>query len=221
MKRVLPFIIVAAVAVAAVGSGVFLYRAKIAAAGPKPDARNADKGSADGHVLGSAAAPVTLEEFGDFQCPPCGRLSEPINELQKDFGSKLKVVYRNFPLAVHRHAREAAAAAEAAGLQGKFWQMHDLLFREQAVWSKADDAVSLFNAYAGMIGLDLDRFKKDMQSPEVEERITTDQKRGSDIGVRNTPTLFLNNEALSPEILDPQKLRSVVGEAVKDKKPSS
>src|SRR6202023_2699368 len=100
---------------------------------------------------------------------PCDNLAEPINQLQKQYN--LRVIYRNFPLPVHEHAKEAAYAAEAAGRQGRFWQMHDLLFREQAVWSKSTDARALFNAYAGMLQLDLDRFRKDMDSNEVQQQV--------------------------------------------------
>src|SRR4029077_80833 len=115
-------------------------------------------------------APVTLDEFGDFECPPCGKLSEPINELERDFNPKLRVVFHHFPLPNHKYAGQAACAAEAAGLQGKFWQMHDELYREQAVWANSSDARSIFNAYAAYIGLDAQRFKTDMDSDEVKAR---------------------------------------------------
>lgn len=221
MRRYLPFVIVIAVGLTAVGTGTALYRARRPAIPSTKQASSETEAGDSVHALGPADAPVTLEEFADFQCPPCGKLSEPINQLQREYGSKLRFVFRNFPLGMHQHAREAAMAAEAAGLQGKFWQMHDLLFSEQAVWSKLDDIHSLFDAYAGMIGLNLERFHKDMQSAEVAARISIDQKHGSVIGVRNTPTLFLNNQALSPEVLDPTKLRAVVSEAMKEKQPSS
>src|SRR5437660_11541016 len=135
MKRYLPFVIVALVGLLAVGGGAFLYRSKQSAnPPPKISKTEAETGGQVVHVLGPDNAAVTLEEFGDFQCPPCGRLSEPINQLQKQYN--IRVIYRNFPLPIHAHAKEAACAAEAASRQGKFWQMHDLLFKEQAVWSQ-------------------------------------------------------------------------------------
>ena len=144
MKRSAPFIIVIAVALLAIGGGAFFYRKKSAA---NPTLRisktETEKPGEIVHVLGPADAVVTLEEFGDFQCPPCGRLSEPINQLQKQYN--LRVIYREFPLPIHAHAKDAAYAAEAAARQGRFWQMHDLLYREQAVWSKSTDARALFN----------------------------------------------------------------------------
>jgi len=220
MRRYAPFIIVGLVAVAAIGSGTFLYRAK-RAANPqlKISKETGEQGGESAHVLGPADATVTLEEFGDFQCPPCGRLSEPINQLQKQYN--LRLIYRNFPLPVHEHAKEAAYAAEAAGRQGRFWQMHDLLYREQAVWSKATDARALFNAYAGMLQLDLDRFKNDLDSSEVQERVEMDSHRGAAIGVQNTPTIFINNEAVPGNQSNPDGVTQLVEAALKKNKPSS
>jgi protein-disulfide isomerase len=220
MKRSLPFIIVIVVGLVAVGGGTYLYQTKKSAGVPlkisKPES------TAPGeivHSLGPENAPVTLEEFGDFQCPPCGRLSEPINQLQKQYN--IRLIYRNFPLPMHRYAREAAFAAEAAGRQGKFWEMHDLLFKEQEVWGHSNDARALFQAYAGMLQLDLSRFRNDMDSPEVQQKVELDQRRGSEIGVKTTPTLFLNNQAIPPSDTNPDKLPALVENAVKSGKPSS
>jgi formate-nitrite transporter family protein len=220
MKRYFPFIIVSLVALLAVGGGAFLYRSK-RAANPtlKISKTETERPGETVHVLGPADAAVTLEEFGDFQCPPCGKLSEPINQLQKQYN--LRVIYREFPLPIHAHAKEAAYAAEAAARQGRFWQMHDLLYREQAVWSKSSDARALFNAYAGMLQLDLDRFKKDMDSTEVQHKVEVDQRRGADIGVKNTPTIFINNEAVPGPQSNPDELPALVEAALKKAKPSS
>ena len=171
------------------------------------------------HILGNPDAPVTLEEFGDFQCPPCGTLSGPINQLEQDYRPRLRVIFRHFPLTMHRHAREAALASEAAGRQGRFWQMHDVLYREQAVWSEAADVRPLFDTYAGMLGLKIDRFKKDMESEEVNRRVTADQLRGTALGVTITPTLFVNNRALPNASLSPATLRAAVEAAMNIKSP--
>lgn len=220
MRRYTPFIIVGLVAALALGSGTFLYRAKRAANPPLKISKAAgEQGAESVHVLGPPDAAVTMEEFGDFQCPPCGRLSEPISQLQKQYN--LRFIYRNFPLPVHEHAKEAAYAAEAAGRQGRFWQMHDLLFREQAVWSKSPDARTLFNAYAGMLQLDLGRFKQDIESGEIQRQVDADKQRGTVIGVTNTPTIFLNNQAVPPAQLNPESLAAAVEAAMKSPKPSS
>src|SRR5437763_11278075 len=219
MRRYAPFVIVGLVAAIAVGGGTVFYHKKLAANPPLKISKESGDTKEAGHVLGPADAPVTLEEYGDFQCPPCGKLSEPINQLQKQ--RNLRVVFRNFPLPMHAHSREAACAAEAAGLQGRFWQMHDLLFKEQSVWSNAPDVRSLFTAYAGMLQLDVEQFKRDMDSPAVTQTIQADQQRGAGIGVQTTPTIFLNNQAVPPDQLMPDKFPGFVETALKNAKPSS
>ena len=219
MRRYAPFIIVGLIAAIAVGGGTIFYRKKLAANPTLRITKEAGDSKETGHVLGPADAPVTVEEYGDFQCPPCGKLSEPINQLQKQHN--LRVIFREFPLAMHAHAREAASAAEAAGLQGRFWQMHDLLFKEQSVWSNAPDVRALFTAYAGMLQLDVEQFKRDMDSPAIMQTIQADQQRGAGIGVQTTPTIFLNNQAVPPDQLMPDKFSGFVETALKNAKPSS
>jgi protein-disulfide isomerase len=220
MKRYLPFVIVGLVALLAIGSGAFFYRSKRAAnATPNISKAETQAGGEVVHILGPENAPVTLEEFGDYQCPPCGHLSEPINKLQKEYN--LRVIFRNFPLPNHKWAMDAACAAEAAGRQGKFWAMHDLLFREQAVWSQSTDARALFQAYAGMLQLDLSKFRDDMDNPDVHRQVETDQGRGAAIGVKTTPTIFLNNQAVPAPELQPDEIPKAVEAAVKNAKPAS
>jgi len=219
MKRYLPFIIVGAVALATLGSGAMLYRAKR----PhlltiRPDKAVSGKGTAESiHIRGNPDAPVTLEEFGDFQCPPCSNAAVFIDQLVKEYHPNLKLVFRNLPLPVHNHAREAALAAEAAGLQGRYWEMHDVLYREQAVWSKADNARELFDSYAGMLGLNLNQFKKDIASEKARQRIESDQERADSLGVRSTPTVFINNQEVAPNEKTPNGLRAKIDAALKQK----
>jgi len=217
MKRYLPFIIVVVVALVTLATGTVLYRAKRPAVLTIPkSAPVSGSGAADSiHIRGPASAPVTLEEFGDFQCPPCGKLSDPINQLEREYRPRLRVIFRHFPLPIHAHAREAALASEAAGLQGRFWEMHDLLYREQSVWSQAGDVGPLFNSYAGMLRLNVDRFKKDMESEQAEEHVASDQKHGAALGVSTTPTVFLNDRALPPISLNPTGLRAAIDAAMK------
>jgi protein-disulfide isomerase len=221
IKSFLPFAIIGVVAALTITIGATLYRAKRAAALTlSKDQTVAAQGTDSVHVRGAANAPVTLEEYGDFQCPPCGRLAEPLQEIEKDYGSRLRVIFRNFPFAIHEHAHEAAYAAEAAGLQGHFWEMHDLLYREQAVWAKDKDVQPLFEAYAGMIHLDVEQFKKDMASERVKEKVESDRKRGEAIGVKNTPTIFINNESVPATSLNPIALRAAIDAALREKKGS-
>jgi protein-disulfide isomerase len=108
-------------------------------------------------------------------------------------------------------------AAEAAGLQGRYWEMHDVLYREQAVWSKADNVRELFDSYAGMLGLNLNQFKKDMESEKAGQRIESDQERADSLGVRSTPTVFINNQEVAPNEKTPNGLRAKIDAALKQK----
>lgn len=192
MKRYLPFIIIATVAVLAIGGGAMFYRAM-------PHARSegalantsADKLGA--HVRGKSDALVTVEEFGDFQCPPCGTVAGILGRLEKEYGSRLRVIFREFPLTMHPHAFEAAMAAEAAGLQGRFWEMHDLLYERQSDWSKATEVRPLFLEYARTLQLNVERFGKELESEAARARVIADHDRGVSRGVKNTPTIFIND----------------------------
>lgn len=223
MRRYLPVIIVGAVALLTLGSAAMLYRAKRLPVLTSKNNQAASGMDATGpmHVLGPLSAPVTIEEFGDFECPPCGVLSEPINQLEHDYQSRLCVIFRQFPLTIHQHAHEAALASEAAGLQGRFWQMHDVLYREQPVWRNVADVRPLFNIYAGTVGLDIDRFNKDIESDEVKRRVAADQQQGTRLGVTVTPTIFLNNRAVPAAAANPAGLRAAVEAAMSVKSPHS
>ena len=222
MKRYLPFVIIGLVALVALGGAAMLYRAKRPQTTTIPKAMAAAKeGAEEEHVRGPANAAVTLEEYADFQCPPCGGLEAPLQQIERDYPSSLRVVFRNFPFTIHEHAHEAAYAAEAAGLQGHFWEMHDLLYREQAVWAKTKDVQPLFDSYAGMIGLNLEQFKKDVGGEQVKAKVESDRKRGETLGVRNTPTIFINNQSVPPTSLNPTALRAAIDAAVKEKAKGS
>src|SRR5205814_2443447 len=177
----------------------------------------AARSDASTHVRGNPDAPVTLEEFGDFQCPPCGQFAVFVEELLREYDSRLRVVFRNFPLPAHEHAREAALAAEAAGFQGKFWEMHDTLYREQLAWSKAPNVRELFESYAGTIGLNLDQFRKDVDSEKVRERVDSDHALGDSLGVKLTPTLFINNHPVDPKDKNPEGVRAAIDAALAGK----
>jgi len=220
MKRRLPFLIVAAVALATIGSGAMLYRAKRPQLQAIPETLSAKSNAESAHVRGNPDAPVTLEEFADFQCPPCGSFAGFGEELLKEYNSRLRIVFRNFPLPLHEHAREAALAAEAAGLQGHFWEMHDVLYREQANWSKAPNARELFESYAGTIGLNLDQFRKDMDGEKARERVDADHARGDSLGITVTPTLFINNQPVDPRDKNPEGVRAAINAALEQKSKS-
>jgi protein-disulfide isomerase len=156
---------------------------------------------------GSSTAPVTLIEYGDYECPACGAYYPLVKQIQSDFGNKLLFVFRNFPLyTIHPDAGIAAQAAEAAGLQGKFWQMHDLLYQNQATWSTADPSVvttEWFNGYASSLGLNVTQFDTDMNSTQVTNKIAADVASGNAAQINHTPTFFIDQK----QIVNPGSLQ--------------
>lgn len=220
MKRALPFLIIAAVLVAAAVIAWYLKQSAVEApvATPTPNAsvpaipaKVGEPGADPPHALGDAKAPVTLEEFGDFQCPPCGLLHPDLKTMEHEFGPRLRIIFREFPLVpAHQHALAAARSAEAAGMQGKFWEMHDLIYENQKSWSNAFDVRPIFEGYATKIGLDLEKFKRDLSSETVALRIFLDGKRARSLGVQGTPTVFMNGREVPFESLAPEKLRVLI-----------
>ncbi|HLY68145.1 MAG TPA: DsbA family protein [Puia sp.] len=142
------------------------------------------------HCQGNASAPIELVEFGDYQCPHCGRAYPIIKSIQKKLGNKLKFVFRNFPLAeAHPYATHAAIAAEAASAQNKFWEMHDIIFENQ---DRLDDPHLVH--YAEKIGLNVAKFKTDFEKPEFAEKVENDFESGIRSGVNGTPSFFINGQ---------------------------
>lgn len=143
---------------------------------------------AEDHLYGTESASYTLVEYGDYECPDCGRLFVIIRDLQATLGERLRIVYRHYPLGgIHPEAQEAAEAAEAAGAQGHFWEMHDLLFQNQNALKRK----SLL-AYGESLGLDGNRFNRELKKRVYEDRVREDFRRGVQNGVYKTPGLFLN-----------------------------
>ena len=226
MKRALPFFIIGTVLVIAVVTALYLKRSATAPVEPpapapaSPVASNGtpavndaatEKGADPPHTHGPADAPVTLEEFGDFECPPCGLLHPVLKTMEKEFAGRIRIVFREFPLVpTHVHALAAARSAEAAGLQGKFWEMHDLLYENQKTWHEAFDARPIFEDYATRIGLNMEKFRSDSSGDIVAQRIFLDGKRGHAFGVTGTPTVFMNGREIPFESLAPDKLRALI-----------
>ena len=219
MKRYLPFVIIVGVALGTFGSGAMLYRAKHPQlqAMPEEKALSGNSGAESMHIRGNPDAPVTMEEFGDFQCPPCGSFAAFAEQLLKEYDSRLRIVFRHFPLVAHEHAREASLAAEAAGLQGHFWEMYDVLYREQAAWSKAPNARELFESYAGTIGLNVDQFKRDMDGEQAKARVDSDQARAESLGINVTPTIYINGQPVDPKDKNPEGVRAAINAALAGK----
>lgn len=177
-----------------VGAGIWGLTSKPSGQGPRPKVQSSVEMTEKDWVRGKQDAPVTVVEYGDFQCPACGAYFPILARLEKEFPDKLKVVWRHYPLTrIHANAWDAAAAAESAGFQGKFWEMHDWLFENQKEWSGVSKSVfkSKLDEAAGRLGLDVGKFKADMDGADVEEKIRGDQETGIDLGVNSTPTFFL------------------------------
>lgn len=160
------------------------------------------------HVQGSASAPVTLVEYGDYQCPYCGMAYPIVKSLQRALGNKLRFVFRNFPLSdSHEFADHAAQAAEAAGAAGKFWEMHDTLYENQEQLSDRD-----LVTYAEQLGLDTTQLVRDLEEGTYAGRVREDFRSGVRSGVNGTPTFFVNGSRYDGGWNDPdQFLRALRG----------
>ena len=141
----------------------------------------------DAPSFGPANAKVTIVEFSDFQCPFCSRAADTVHKIKEKYGDKVRFVFREFPLSFHSNAKGAALAALAANAQGKFWQMHDIMFKNQ---QKLDPAS--LKTYAQKIGLDVPAWEKTMADKKTSEELDADMKLGQEVGVQGTPSLFLN-----------------------------
>jgi protein-disulfide isomerase len=219
MKRFLPFLIIVVVLVAAVCGAWILMRSsrqsRTATNTSTSDPGSEPPGAEPPHVRGNARAPVTVEEFADFQCPSCGVYYPELKKIENEFGDNLRVIFRERPLVPpHEHALMAAQAAEAAGLQNRFWEMHDKLYENQTAWSEAHDLVPIFVDYAKQIGLDTDRFMKDLNGETVAARIFQDGKRAHALGVNSTPTFFVNGKEAKDESWKPEGLRAMINQAL-------
>ena len=219
MKWCLPFIVVGAYALTVLVGGPLLSQTTQplrldTSSEKRVSGRDVAKSA---HIRGNPDALVTLEEFGDFECPSCKNLATFLDDLIKEYHPRVRLIFRNFPLAMHQHSRDAALAAEAAGLQGRFWEMHDMLFREQDVWSSATDAKMLFDSYAETLGLNVNQFRKDLNSDKVRGHLESDQARAKSQGVKTAPTLFIEKHQMGTNEANPDGLRRLVDEAVKVK----
>lgn len=148
---------------------------------------------------GSQDPKIVIVEYADFQCPGCQNAAPVLNQVIAQYGEHVQLVYRHFPLSnIHPNARAAAAAAEAAGKQGKFWEMHERLYTNQSDWAQASGTArtNQFADYAVMLGVDREQFEQDIVNPEISKKISFDAAIGRDIGVSSTPTIFVDGDQL-------------------------
>jgi protein-disulfide isomerase len=153
--------------------------------------------SATDHVKGAKDGKVTLVEFGDFQCPACAAYEPIVRQVLEDNKNIVKFTYRHFPLTqIHKNALLAAKATEAAALQGKFWEMHDILYSKQGEWGNSLNARDFMMTYATTIGVSVEKFAADLESKSIEEKILAEYREGVRLGVQGTPTFFINGKKM-------------------------
>lgn len=155
-------------------------------------------GTPTNHVEGQGKSGVTLVEYGDYQCPFCEQYYPVVKQVQSEFNDQITFQFRNFPLvSIHQNAFAGARAAEAAAAQGKFWEMHDLLYQNQSQWSESGDPTKFFDQYAEQLGLNVSQFQKDYASTKVNDAINADMAAGTKLKVQGTPTFFLNGKQIN------------------------
>ncbi len=225
----LPLMIIGGVLLVVVLGGIWLYQTSAS----KPNASlagNTNKtantqlsppkdlkpGAIPPNFKGATNSPVVIEEFADFQCPACAGVHPKMNEITGLYGSRIKFIYRNFPLPMHAKAYDAAVAAEAAGIQGKFWDMQNLLFQNQKTWETQADHKKTFEDYAQTLGLDVEKFKNDMASTIAKQRVDADVQRGRSVGVSQTPSVYINGRLIPYESVDVPSLKLIIDAELKN-----
>ncbi|MFT5849352.1 MAG: protein-disulfide isomerase [Patiriisocius sp.] len=152
----------------------------------------------EAHIKGNAEATVTLTEYSDFQCPACGQFFPVIQDIMAEHGDSIAFEYKHFPLlSIHPFAVPAAKAAEAAGQQGKFFEMHDKLFENQQIWSAGAAPQPFFTKYAEELELDMDLFKRHLKASVINDKIQAEFEEARGLGLTSTPSFFLNGERMS------------------------
>ncbi len=195
--------------------GIFAFSGK-----KTGDVRKGSGSALTNHVIGNGKAGVTLVEYGDYQCPFCGRYYPTLKQVQTEFNDQIIFQFRNFPLTnLHPNAFAAARAAEAAGLQNKYWQMHDALYATQTQWSSAGDSPTYFKQYAQQLGLNVPQFVQDFASSKVNDLINADYAEGTKLQVGGTPTFFLNGKKIDIGN-STASFEKVIKEAVAKKTPT-
>lgn len=212
MRRYLPFVIIAFFLLAVLVAGVILYRN---ASKPQPvtqtESAPVEPGADPPHSYGPAEAPVTIEEFGDFQCGACVALHFELKKIKQDYPDRLRIVFRQAPNEkYHKNSMNAARAAEAAALQGRFWEMHDWLYQHQGEWDGRSDPRPVLIDGARAIGLDVKKFEADLDSDVVNERISLDVKRGESLDIPGTPTIYINGESISVSAGRAERLKTAI-----------
>lgn len=167
------------------------------------------------HTIGEGTSGVTLTEFGDFQCPACAQYFPLVKQVVAEYGDEINFRFRHFPLqAIHQNALISSRAAEAAGLQDKFWEMHDILYERQTAWAQESNPAQIFEGYAEELGLDIEKFREDMRSDRVNRTVQADLAYANRQGYSSTPTFEINGEKIeNPR--DVEGFKKLIDDAIK------
>jgi protein-disulfide isomerase len=206
--------------------GIFAFSGK-----KSPAASSSSTATLTQHIEGLGKDNVTLVEYGDYQCPYCGEYYPTVKQIQTEYNTQIFFQFRNFPLvSVHQNAFAGARAAEAAALQGKFWQMHDLLYDQNdlyygsnetdATWINASNPESYFEQYASQLGLNVTKFESDYASDTVNNLINADMAEGNKLNVQGTPTFFLDGKQVTVANT-PAAFEKVINAEIAKKAPAS
>lgn len=152
--------------------------------------------NANDWTKGAQNPKVTLVEYSDFQCPACASYFPMLEKAVAEYSDRMSFTYRHFPLTQHKNALGASYASEAAGKQGKFWEMHQIIFEHQTDWAEENNASAIFEGYAKELGLDLARFKTDVASTEIKDAVAHDKETGLRSGIDSTPSFYLNGKKM-------------------------
>lgn len=184
---------------------------------------NAPRGAEPPNQAGSQTALVTLEEFADFQCASCAAAHPIMNEVKSMYGSRIRFIFRNYPLAIPAHDKsyDAAVAVEAAGMQGKFWDMQNLLFVNQQAWTASPTYKQMWKDYAQKIGLDVAKWETDIAGLAAKTRVNADIARAKALNVSSTPTLYLNGEMVPFSEMTVQGLKTLIDAQLQKSAPQA
>ncbi len=179
--------------------------------GRSADAPENSTGQASSHTKGENAKKVTFIEYGDFQCPVCNLYEPTVTQVVEKYKADISFQYRHFPLQqIHQNAFAAARAAEAASLQGKFWEMHDILYQNQNAWSTSNNPLAIYEQYAKTLGINTAQFKTDFASDKVNDTVNADIREGNKLNVSGTPAFFIDGVAVpTTELVGDDKAPSV------------
>lgn len=183
------------------------------------EADNTSNAKPSTHIKGDTKSKVKLVEYGDYQCPYCGAFYPVVSEIVDKYEDKISFQFRNYPLVeIHQNALAAARSAEAADKQDKFWEMYDLIFKNQTVWSESNKPSSYFESYAKQLNLDMDQFKKDVASRGVNGIINADKAEFAKTKLpASTPTFLINGKQVKPDA-SVESFSKIIDEALKDNK---